>query len=98
MKKGTSIFKKIKSLSKELDPAFKGMENYRANDYNVEKLAKERAEVCRGCELRKEEPISFLKVKDERIKSLEGKICGACGCALPYLLRQSQKVCKYWNE
>ena len=94
-----SVFKKIKSIIKNgLTPIEQGLINYNKNDLNTELKAKKRADICYNCNEYKNEPISFLKVNDKKIKKLEGKICGDCSCALPLLLRQNLKICKYWNE
>lgn len=94
-----SLFKKIKSISKNgIEPLIQGEKNYTLNIHSIEEKAKERAIECSSCINFVDEPIDFLKVKDERINDLNGKMCDECGCALPYLLRQDLKVCKLWKE
>lgn len=55
--------------------------------------ARERAKICEGCDMNQIEPIDELRVKDN-IASISERYCEACGCALPYLLRQNRKKCK----
>lgn len=94
-----SVFKKIKSIAKNgIEPISRGKTNYTLNITEIEKQAIKRAEVCRTCVNFVDEPIDFLKIKDERITHLSDKMCGNCGCALPYLLRQNIKICKHWDD
>lgn len=94
-----SVFKKIKSIAKNgIEPISRGKTNYTLNIPPTEQKAIKRAEICRTCVNFVEEPIDFLTIQDERITHLSGKMCGDCGCALPYLLRQDIKICKYWND
>lgn len=94
-----SIFKKINSIYENgIEPIEVGRTNYQINNADVETLAGQRAEECDACELKVDEPIFFMEVKDERIPSLSCKMCDNCGCALPYLLRQNIKVCKKWSK
>lgn len=94
-----SIFKKVKSISKHgLKPFEVGKENYLLNVPEIEEKALNRVQICLECDEYADEPIDFLKVKDERIKEASEKMCGNCGCSLPYLLRQDLKVCKKWGE
>ena len=95
----SSIFKKIKSLSKNcVEPINRGKTNYILNDIDVELKAYERYDECSNCVNFIDEPIDFLKIKDERITGLSEKMCNECGCALPYLLRQDIKICNKWKE
>lgn len=92
-----SIFKKIKSIGKNgIDPILEGKRNYENKKDLIEATAHARATTCKSCPENVKEPIPFLKIKDERIPEISGKMCDGCGCALPYLLRQSSKVCKKW--
>lgn len=93
-----SIFKKTKSLLKYgMQPIEEGIHNYKHPDPEVEVLAEKRAEECLTCINFVDEPIDFMRVEDERIPSLSGKMCDECSCSLPYLLRQNIKICKYWK-
>lgn len=58
-----------------------------------QELAEQRAKICQTCDQREDEPIAELAISDD-IPAISGKMCGACGCALPYLLRQNRKKCK----
>lgn len=91
-----NIAKKLAKL--DAGALAEGMKNYHKPDKEVDKLAEERAETCKGCDYLEDEPISFLRVKDERIPAMSGKMCGDCGCILPYKLRQSKKICKFWDQ
>jgi len=95
----SSLFKKINSVAKHgIKPIEKGRNNYQLNIPEIEQLAAERLKTCLECENYADEPISFLKVKDKRLEKLSEKMCNNCGCALPYLLRQSDKICKKWKR
>lgn len=93
------MFKKLKTLKADgLDPFIEGAKNYHKLDLEIEDLARKRAEVCRSCDERVREPISFLRITDERIPTLHEHMCNGCGCSLPYLLRQSIKICEKWQK
>lgn len=90
---------KIKTiLTDGLDPYRMGRDNFKKKLPKVEELAKERAEVCRGCPYFKEEPIPMFRVTDNLIPELSGMMCGECGCELPYKTRQSISVCPKWSK
>lgn len=92
-----SVFKKIKSIfNNGIEPIEQGITNYNLNIKDIELKANQRAKSCLDCINFVDEPIDFLKIKDERITELDSKMCNDCGCALPYLLRQDIKICKYW--
>lgn len=94
-----SLFKKIKNVNKHgIAPITEGKKNYTMDIPEVESLAVERLKTCVECDNYKEEPISFLKVKDDRLEKLSEKMCNDCGCALPYLLRQNLKICEKWQR
>ena len=93
-----SIFKKIKSISKNgLSPIIQGEKNYKSNLKPIEDKAMLRADTCKRCEDFIDEPLDIFKVKDERLPYLSEKMCDECGCAIPYLLRQNKKICKKWK-
>ena len=95
----TSIFKKIKSIAAYgINPISEGKSNYETPSTDIEVNVQQRAAKCADCPHNTPEPISFLKVEDTRTPELSGKMCAVCGCALPYLLRQNQKICKYWED
>ena len=85
-----SIKKKLQNLS--LQGLAEGLKNKITGD--MEDIAKQRAEICRLCPRSVVEPIEELRVKDDKIPSITNKMCDLCGCALPYLLRQTKKDCK----
>ena len=92
-----SVFKKIKTIiNNGIEPIEEGYNNYNSNIDKHEQKAVKRAEKCFNCINFVDEPVNFLKVEDQRIEKLSGKMCDDCGCALPYLLRQDIKICKYW--
>lgn len=91
--------KKAKTILKDgIKPFKEGKKNFDNPVPEIEALARERLEVCRGCEHFKKEPISFFRVKDERIKGFSEMMCGECGCELPYKSRQSVTICKKWKR
>lgn len=89
MKKAKSIIKKAANL--DLAAFKQGKKNY--ENGLLQELASERAKICAACDQCEDEPIDDLRVSDT-IKEIDGKMCGACGCSLPYLLRQETKSCK----
>lgn len=98
-----SFKKKIVSLLNEENSILalkEGMHNFNLKepDFDVELLALERTETCLKCPYFVDEPIEFLKIKDERIKELSGKMCDECGCVSSYKLRQSQIKCVKWQD
>lgn len=91
-----SFSKKIKTLlGVGIVPYLIGEENFNNPIKEVEDLAKERMQYC-DCLV--EEPIDFLKVTDERIPELSGKMCDECGCTASYKFRQSISKCEKWQK
>lgn len=90
------IKKAITILDVGLEPYEVGKHNFENPIICVEVKAEQRAEICGSCEFFVDEPIDFLKVKDERIPIVSGKMCDDCGCTLPYKIRQSIKPCEKW--
>ena len=87
------FIKGIKSVNKVMEGRY-----YLENpDNEVEAIARDRAEVCFGCENFKDEPIEWLKIKDKNIPKLSGKYCGECLCVLSYKTRTKEK-CDRWQE
>ena len=94
-----SLFKKAKAVTKSgLTPILKGKYNYNRNFPEVEAKAKSRLKDCLVCDNFVGEPIKMLRIEDKRISVLSNKMCNDCGCALPYLLRQDQKICTKWQD
>lgn len=60
---------------------------------SMDAVARERAKICAGCDMNQPEPIDELAIRDD-IAEISERYCEACGCALPYLLRQNRKKCK----
>lgn len=90
---------KIKSITKKLlnldiGGYLEGKDNYENRQSAIEEIAIERAEVCAECDMNIVEPIDELKIHDDNIPSISERCCDACGCSLPYLLRQNKKSCK----
>lgn len=100
MSKAKSLFKKIKSISKNgFTPIQEGKNNFENPKEDVERKAQARAKACDTCENKTHEPIDVFRIYDPRIKEISNKMCGedsGCGCALPYLLRQDKKICTKW--
>lgn len=97
MTKKDSLLSKVKTISHVgLKPYEVGKHNFYYTDDEVESLAKERLKTCSGCPFFVDEPIDFLRVKDEKIPELSNKICSGCGCTLPYKIRQSIQPCDKW--
>jgi len=94
-----SFKKKITTLlNVGIDPYKEGKGNFDNPLIEVEELANTRLLECIKCPNFVEEPIDFLRVKDERIKELSNKMCNDCGCTLAYKLRQSIEKCELWKE
>lgn len=94
-----SIIKKGKTILKTgLKPYEVGKHNFENPILCVEVKAKQRAEICKECVHFVDEPIDFLRIKDERIPELSEKMCNDCGCSLPYKVRQNIKLCEKWQE
>ncbi len=60
---------------------------------SMDGVALDRSKICAGCNMNQPEPIDELAVNDD-IEVISKRYCEACGCALPYLLRQNRKKCK----
>jgi hypothetical protein len=92
-----SFKKKLSTLAENgVEPVYEGIHNFNKPDPEIEALALERANTCKGCPMFVKEPVGFLAVKDERIPILSKIMCDDCGCTLPYKTRQSITVCDKW--
>lgn len=99
MKKLKSIAKKVKTITKKgLEPYEVGKSNFEHPTPCIEKLAQQRAEICKGCEFFKQEPIEQFQVVDSRIPVLSKMYCEDCGCISSYKLRQSIDECDRWRQ
>lgn len=87
----------IKQGVKQTADAFQeGYNNYNNPTSEIEQEAIRRANICKDCLV--DEPISFLKVKDERIPKLNNKIFECCGCSAAYKARQNVTKCDKWEN
>ena len=94
-----SIIKKACSVIKNgIEPIEEGMRNFNNPCKEAERLARQRIATCTQCPHYKIEPVSFLRVEDERIPQAGSRYCSDCGCTLSYKIRQSQTICKQWQE
>lgn len=84
----------IKDIMKGFKAIDKGIKNFKKPIDEVEQLAKERIAFC-DCLV---DAPKLLKVTDERIPELSGKICKYCKCIAPYKFRQSIVKCKRWED
>ena len=90
---------KLKTIFKDgLDPLKEGLANFQNPIKEIEDIAIKRAEICQGCDKFELEPISFFRIKDERIPKLSNMMCGDCHCELSLKTRQNVKICKYWKN
>lgn len=104
MKKLKSVLKKGKTIAKEgIEPFKEGVYNFLHPSPEMEKLAKERAEICFGCKNFIDEPNDLFRVGGElgvphpdSIAELTNKSCDDCGCIISYKLRQNKKICELW--
>jgi len=60
-------------------------------DEKHEQLARNRAEICSGCEHAKHGKI--LKLVGDDIKEIQGHYCGLCDCPLSAKLRSEDETC-----
>lgn len=102
------MWEKIKryqdSLKNESDPnvvrdlkaIISGMLNYHLG---ISKLGKERFEkYCKDCAYNVLDPVPEMRVMDEKIPELAGRMCAYCGgCVLSWKVRQSIKPCEFWK-
>lgn len=92
-----SFKKKAITLIKDgLKPVEEGVENFNNPKPEIEALANERSLVCLECPHFVKEPVSFLRVNDDRILAISKMMCGECGCTLPYKTRQTITICDRW--
>lgn len=75
---------------KKIREVYAGWKNYIWENPMIEDMAKRRLEVCGKCPLMVP---TKAKLKDNRIKGLEGYKCGGCGCPLSSKLRSPQSFC-----
>jgi hypothetical protein len=94
-----SFSKKIKTLLKVgINSLEEGLKNFKSYDQEAENSANKRLFDCVNCDSFVDEPIKFLKITDNRIPELSGKMCDECGCILSYKLRQSISKCDKWQK
>ncbi len=93
LSKAKGLVKKLQTLTNNpasLEALASGVYHYKFKNADIEVLKNERAEICGGCEFRKDDDFEPVQDDDKRIC---GKMCGVCYCSLPYLLRQTEKSC-----
>lgn len=99
MRKISSISKKVKTIiSSGTNPILQGIRNHNITSDAIERMAKDRLEICKECVSFKKEPIPFLRIKDHKIAELSEMYCEDCGCSLPYKVRQNNNLCKKWKK
>lgn len=91
---------KIKTIFKEgiktvAEAYAEGKYNFEHPTPEIELLAKQRLKGFKGLE---REPISFLRVKDERIPELSEMMVSSCGCCAPYKFRQNIIKDEQWQS
>ena len=69
-----------------------GWKNYLVDDPVIEKVAKERATICSGCEEAKEGKFTAV-LKDYKLHEIEGRYCGECKCPLSAKVRSENESC-----
>lgn len=93
------VKKIVESVKKSgIDPFKEGRKNFLRPKQEIEKLAKQRIEICKACDDFEDETVDLFKVKDKRIPEATEKYCGDCGCIISYKIRQSVEPCKKWGE
>lgn len=90
------IFKSV--LKSGIDPFKEGRKNFLRPKEEIEKLAKERINICGGCDEFLDESVDLFKVNDKRTPEATEKYCGDCGCILSYKIRQNIDTCKKWQK
>ncbi|RMZ60064.1 hypothetical protein D1632_10775 [Chryseobacterium nematophagum] len=83
--------------AKTLKAIIVGMTNFHLGLFHD--VAKRRFEdYCKNCAFNIQEPISDMRVQDEKVPELSERMCAHCmGCVLSYKLRQSVKPCEFWK-
>lgn len=95
MNKIESIIKKLKNFN--VKGLLEGRHNLTTGE--MELLAASRAAVCARCPSNIQEPIAEMAIEDKKLPDISERCCKECGCALPYLVRQTAKTCslKKWE-
>ena len=76
-----------------------GFKNYNFPDEEVERIAKERARICAGCEFADHNHPFKLMLEDGRTENIKGLGCQICHCLLSAKVRQFLQSCplKKWE-
>lgn len=70
-----------------------GWKNYVFENPEIEAMAKQRAEICAGCDHANEGWIA-KPLPDGKLQEIEGMICDLCDCPLSTMLRSQDEKCK----
>lgn len=86
------------NVIKNLRAIYDGFKNYNFPDPEIEKIAKERAEICASCpHANKNHPFKLL-LDDKSTKNITGMGCDICHCLLSAKVRTMLTGCpeKKW--
>jgi len=72
----------------KLKEIYKGWKNYIFENEEIEKQAKEKANICAKCDSAVD---GMFDLKDGKIVEISGLSCNECGCPLATLLRSNKK-------
>ena len=78
-----------------IDKIVRAWYNVIIEDPKIEALAKQRAEVCNGCEFAQESMVT--KFINDDLLEVKGLICGQCKCPLTAKIR-SEDICNKWKQ
>lgn len=87
------------SAINKLSAILEGWKNYAFKSPEIEKMAKQRAEICSNCDYADpEHPIRALVMPEKAIAEIKGMACTLCGCPLSTKLRVPFERCpdKKW--
>ena len=74
-----------------------GIKNFKNQNEEINKLAKERYEQC-GCAFIPNKVARALIPEDKSFPEISKKLCSKCFCVLSYKLRQNKSKCKNWKR
>ena len=75
----------------KIEEILNGWENFIAKSEVTEQIAKERAEICSGCDSNiKSKLLIFVK---DSLKEIEGRKCSECQCPLSAKIRSVNSKC-----
>ncbi|MDM1523861.1 hypothetical protein HX088_11345 [Empedobacter sp. 225-1] len=93
--KTSSLIKKLKSITAN---GGAGLVESLTSTNVPSDIIDERTITCKGCPNFNDEPISMLRYTDTEDSSLNGKICGECGCIISLKIRQNKEICRFWKK